>query len=213
MLTRCALTYPTQSLARLGARTLGVDATASNIAIASEHASRDPGLTSGLSALRYVHGTAEAVLARGEQFDIVTSMEVVEHVADPESFARTLAALAKPGGHIFMSTIAKTPLSWFLTILMAENVLGLATPGTHHWSQYVDPDQLTGFFTKGLGWHNNGQSIVPGAPRVQLPARLQHETRGLVYVPWKNTWDLASRGCSMAEQCNYIFWIRKPQDA
>lgn len=189
----------------MGGRTLGIDATGANIAIASEHAARDPSLSGKLSHLKYEHGTAEAVLARGQQFDVVTSMEVVEHVADPESFVRTLAALVKPGGHIFMSTIAKTPLSWFLTIAMAENVLRLATPGTHHWSQYVDPEQLASFFTEGLGWYKNAETQNP-----DLPRRLQLETRGIIYMPWKNTWDLAPRDCSLAKQCNYVFWIRKP---
>ena len=114
---RCASLPPTrqrrshqQSLARLGAHTLGIDASASNVGIASLHASADPSLNlsspvassssaarEGKGTLTYEHTSAEDVLAaRGPgQFDVVTSMEVLEHVDNPRAFLRTCADLVK----------------------------------------------------------------------------------------------------------------------
>jgi 2-polyprenyl-6-hydroxyphenyl methylase/3-demethylubiquinone-9 3-methyltransferase len=80
-----------QSLARLGARTLGIDASESNIKIASLHASADP----KLSSLKYRHASAETLLNEPQRFDVVCSMEVLEHVDNPAQFLSTCAELVK----------------------------------------------------------------------------------------------------------------------
>lgn len=190
-----------ESLARLGARTLGIDASASNIGIASVHASKDPSFHS--SSLEYRNVTAEALLTEGKRFDVVCSMEVIEHVDNPAGFLRSCAELVKPGGHLFLSTIARTPLSYLLTIFAAEHVLRLVTPGTHTHSKFVNPSELLDFFAK---------QPQPWISRLygDLPSRLEAEIRGLVYVPWKGSWTLTPRGAWGATDCNYIFWARKP---
>ncbi|ETS62037.1 hypothetical protein PaG_03593 [Moesziomyces aphidis] len=195
-----------ESLARLGARTTGVDASASNIGIATTHASRDPLLSRphslGGSSLTYLHTTAEQLVAEGRQFDVVCAMEVLEHVNGPADFMRSLDRLLKPGGHLFMSTIARTPLSWFLTIFMAEDVLRLVTPGTHTHSQYINPDELKRFVQNDLKWFAKGS---------KLPQRMHFEVRGTAYLPWKGTWSLAAPESALpATQCNYFVWARKP---
>ena len=200
-----------ESLARLGARTTGVDASSSNIGIATTHAARDPLLSRdhplGGPVLKYMHTTAEDLVAQNRTFDVVCAMEVLEHVNGPADFLRSLDRLVKPGGHLFMSTIARTNLSWFLTIFMAEDVLRLVTPGTHTHHQYINPKELVDFFKNDLKWYGQGQS--------NLPQRLHFETRGTAYLPWKGTWTLAPSGTSLSgtQECNYFFWARKPLHA
>lgn len=196
-----------ESLARLGAKTTGVDASKSNIGIATTHAARDPLFAQphalGGNSLSYLHTTAEDLVAQGKTFDVVCAMEVVEHVNGPADFLRSLDKLVKPGGHIFMSTIARTNLSWFLTIFMAENVLRLVTPGTHTHSQYINPSELVDFFQNDLHWYSHG---------TKLPQRLHYEVRGTAYLPWSATWDLAPPSSNLpgTQSCNYFFWARKP---
>lgn len=92
-----SLIHVTQSLARLGANTLGIDASEKNIGIARQHAMTDPRLTPGspYSTLDYQHTTAEALLEQPKRFDAVCSMEVLEHVDNPASFLSTCAELVK----------------------------------------------------------------------------------------------------------------------
>ncbi|KAI0341880.1 ubiquinone biosynthesis O-methyltransferase [Trametopsis cervina] len=208
-----------ESLARLGGNVVGVDASSSNINIASTHASLDPSLqpstshiTSRAGSLEYKHTSAEELLEeRGpNSFDVVCSMEVLEHVDNPRGFLDSCAQLVKPGGHLFLSTIARTPLSYLLTILMAEDVLRFVAPGTHTYSKYVNPAELEEYFRAyrsptaptGPPWIN-GHGPMP---------RTQAETRGMIYLPWKGEWVLADRGSKWAEGCNYLFWVRKPRN-
>ena len=132
-------------------------------------------------------------------------MEVIEHVASPRLFLHSLADMVKPGGHLFMSTIARTPLSHFLTITMAETVLRLVTPGTHRHDQYINPSELVEHFSTDIPWIHPQDSTEPH--------RLQYETRGAFYVPGLGKWYLASRGMDKygSEQANYFFWVRKPR--
>jgi polyprenyldihydroxybenzoate methyltransferase / 3-demethylubiquinol 3-O-methyltransferase len=84
-----------QSLARLGARTTGIDASEANIGIASTHAAGDPQFARSTKSLTYLHATAEAMLAEGKQYDVVCSMEVLEHVNTPSEFLHVCAQLVK----------------------------------------------------------------------------------------------------------------------
>ncbi|KDN52140.1 ubiquinone biosynthesis O-methyltransferase [Tilletiaria anomala UBC 951] len=200
-----------ESLARLGARTTGLDASSSNIAIAKVHAAKDPAFSSGQHTLQYQHGTAEGVRADGKTFDVVTAMEVVEHVNAPADFLRCLGDLVKPGGHIFMSTISRNVFAYFLTIFMAEKVMRTVSPGTHTYAQYIKPEELVGFFREDVGWHSpSSLSATQKDLQSTLPERLRYETRGVAYLPWKSAWELGPRGSELAQQCNYFFWIRKP---
>jgi 2-polyprenyl-6-hydroxyphenyl methylase/3-demethylubiquinone-9 3-methyltransferase len=107
-----------------------------------------------------------------------------------------------------MSTIARTPLSYFLTILMAENVLRLVTPGTHKHDQYVNPIELEQHFRTHRPWI----SAQPASFASHWPRRMQYETRGTFYVPGVNRWSLASREANqtLTQSANYFFWVRKP---
>ncbi|KAJ7707706.1 S-adenosyl-L-methionine-dependent methyltransferase [Mycena rosella] len=196
-----------ESLARLGAKTLGVDASEANIAIAKLHAAQDPRLAQPESSttLSYLHTPAEALLANPKRYDVVCSMEVLEHVDNPPEFLDTCARLIKPGGHLFLSTISRTPLAYFLTIFMAENVLRRVATGTHTHSKYVRPEELTAFFRS----YPNTEAPWVDAGRGS-PTRTQAEIRGLVYNPLSARWILAPRDAWGAAECNYIFWVRKP---
>ena len=132
-----------EPLARLGALVPGVDAAPENIAAATMHAAQ-----SGL-AITYRAGDAAAVA--GETFDLVTCLEVVEHVTDPAAFITALAALVAPGGLLVMSTPNRTPLSRLALVEGAER-LGMIPRGTHDWDKFLTPPELTAFVeATGLG--------------------------------------------------------------
>ncbi|KAI0258711.1 3-demethylubiquinone-9 3-methyltransferase [Gloeopeniophorella convolvens] len=196
-----------ETLARSGANTLAIDASAENIGVASSHASADPALLN----LTFRHTSAETLVKEQKRFDVVCSMEVIEHVDNPAAFLRSCAELVKPGGHLFLSTIARTSLSYLLTILAAEKILRLVEPGTHTHSKYVNPEELIGFFTKPLA-----EGAPPWISRTYaqgLPSRAEAEVRGIVYLPWRGDWVLAPRSAApWSTQCNYLFWGRKPGD-
>ncbi|KAG7093697.1 hypothetical protein E1B28_007352 [Marasmius oreades] len=194
-----------ESLARLGARVLGIDASESNIAIAKHHASLDSTLNSNLS---YKHTSAEVLLNRPKRFDVVCSMEVLEHVDNPTAFLSTCAELIKPSGHLFLSTISRTPLAYLLTIFLAEKALRKVTEGTHTYSKYIKPSELIEYFREYRSLDNSR----PWISRISgdLPTRTEAEVRGLVYNPLQSNWILAPRGAWGATDCNYLFWVRKP---
>ncbi|RIB06298.1 S-adenosyl-L-methionine-dependent methyltransferase [Gigaspora rosea] len=131
-----------ESLVRLGASVVGADASLENIQIAKLHARKDPSLYSGPGILEYKCITAEKLLENGESFDIVCAMEIIEHVNHPVEFLKACAGLVKPGGHLFLSTISRTPLSYVLTILLAERVFRIVPNGTHDFNNYLRPDEL-----------------------------------------------------------------------
>jgi len=122
-----------EPLARLGATVTGVDAAAENIAAAKAHAAG-----SGL-AIDYRAGELGS-LGLGT-FDLVTSMEVIEHVADKAAFVSQLAAHLAPGGLMVLSTPNRTPQSRLLLVGAAE-MFGAIPKGTHHWDDFVTPDEL-----------------------------------------------------------------------
>lgn len=205
-----------ESLARLGAQTLGIDASESNIRIASTHADADPLLSSSFptsSSLHYRNTSAEQLLKEPERFDVVCSMEVIEHVDNPTAFLATCAELVKPGGHIFLSTIARTPLAFLLTIVAAEYMMRKVAIGTHTYSKFVNPSELISFFQS-----YSSPSMTSKQPWITRtygggqPTRKEAEVRGLIYKPWSGDWELMSRSASQwgAAECNYLFWVRKP---
>lgn len=125
-----------EPMARLGADVVGADAAARNIPVAQIHAQQ-----SGLT-IDYRHCTAEDLVAAGEQFDVVLNMEVVEHVADPQSFLTTCQQLLKPGGLMVCSTLNRNPKSYLMAIIGAEYVMRWLPKGTHEWSKFITPDEL-----------------------------------------------------------------------
>jgi 2-polyprenyl-6-hydroxyphenyl methylase/3-demethylubiquinone-9 3-methyltransferase len=129
----CGAGLLAEPLARLGAHVTGIDAAPELIEAARTHAGQ-----SGL-AIRYVAGEVGSLEGR---FDLVTALEVVEHVADPASFVRSLADKLAPGGLLLMSTPNRTGLSKLLTITLAEGT-GRIPRGTHDFDQFLAPEQLT----------------------------------------------------------------------
>ena len=128
----CGAGLLAEPLARLGAAVTGVDAAAESIAVAQAHAA-----AAGL-AIDYRAGGVDA--AEGA-FDLVTCLEVIEHVADREAFARGLAARLAPGGLLVLSTPNRTPLSRLALITLAEGTRRIPQ-GTHDWSRFLTPGEL-----------------------------------------------------------------------
>lgn len=126
-----------ESMARAGARVTGIDMGEAPLAVAVLHAEE-----SGL-AIEYRKISAEELAAEfpGE-FDVVTCMEVLEHVPDPASTIAACARLAKPGGQVFFATINRNPKSYLLAIVGAEYLLGLLPKGTHDYKKLIRPAEL-----------------------------------------------------------------------
>lgn len=131
----CGAGLLSEPLARLGAKVTGLDAAQENIGAARAHAS-SVGLT-----IDYRHGGIEALVA--ETFDLVTSMEVIEHVADVDAFIFGLVRALAPGGLMILSTPNRTPLSRLAMITIGEGT-GIIPRGTHDWERFLTPEELTG---------------------------------------------------------------------
>ncbi len=125
-----------EPLARLGAAVTAIDAAPEAIEVAGTHAEAQ-----GL-AIDYRVAGAETLAAAGERFDLVTSMEVIEHVADLAAFVAALAALIAPGGLAVLSTPNRTARSRLALITLGEG-LRLIPRGTHDWSKFITPDELS----------------------------------------------------------------------
>ena len=110
-------------------------------------------------------------MARGEAFDMVLAMEVVEHVADVSAFVAACCAVVKPRGLLAMATINRTLRAFALAIVGAEYVLGWLPKGTHRWEKFVTPDELT------LAIENNGLAVT--------------DVSGVVYSPLRDAWSLS----------------------
>ena len=129
----CGAGLLAEPLARLGAQVTGVDAAPENVGAARAHAA-----ASGLD-VEYVAGGIEDLA--GRTFDLVTSMEVIEHVANPAAFVAGLADALAPGGLLILSTPNRTALSRLAMITLGEGT-GAIPRGTHDWDQFLTPDEL-----------------------------------------------------------------------
>jgi 2-polyprenyl-6-hydroxyphenyl methylase / 3-demethylubiquinone-9 3-methyltransferase len=126
-----------EGLARMGAQVTGVDMAVKALAVAKLHA-----LEANI-IVDYREATAEAMAReQPEQFDIVTCLEMLEHVPDPASVVAACAKLAKPGATLFFSTISRTPKAYALAVLGAEYILGLLPKGTHEYAKFLKPSEL-----------------------------------------------------------------------
>lgn len=125
-----------EPMARLGAKATGIDASETNIKVATLHAEK-----AGLH-IDYRATTAEDLAHSGATFDIVMALEIIEHVADVNLFYDALAALVKPGGLLILSTLNRTPKSYALGIIGAEYVLRWVPRGTHSWRKFIRPSEM-----------------------------------------------------------------------
>ncbi|WP_143152680.1 bifunctional 2-polyprenyl-6-hydroxyphenol methylase/3-demethylubiquinol 3-O-methyltransferase UbiG [Marivita hallyeonensis] len=169
-----------EPMARLGATVVGVDAGGGNIPVAQTHARQ-----SGLD-IDYRHTTAEAMAEAGEAFDVVLSMEVIEHVADPLAFLTACARLAKPGGLHICSTLNRNAKSFAAAIVGAEYVMRWLPKGTHDWSKFITPDELYALLRQ------SGLDPV--------------DRKGFQFNPVSWQWSLSDRDLSV----NYVTTALKP---
>ncbi|CAK0756230.1 Ubiquinone biosynthesis O-methyltransferase [uncultured Gammaproteobacteria bacterium] len=168
-----------EPMARLGAEVLGIDAAERNVKTAAVHAAE-----AGL-AIDYRLSAAETLAETGDQFDVVLAMEIVEHVADVPLFLKSVAALVKPGGLLFMATLNRTPKSWLMAIVGAEYVLRWLPRGTHDWQKFVKPSELAA-------------GLVPAGLVIR-------DLTGMIYHPLTDSFALAPRDLAV----NYMLWVEK----
>ncbi len=165
---------------RMGFSVTGLDASEKNIGTAKAHAEEG-----GLD-IRYLNQTVEQLAASGEVlYDVVLTMEVIEHVSDPEAFLKTCAALVKPGGLLFVATLNRTIKSHALAIVGAEYILKWVPAGTHDWDKFLKPDELRGF--------------LDGTPLTPDPAI------GVSFNPFSQAWSLSDD-----TDVNYMMVARNP---
>ena len=126
------------AMARAGATVTGIDLAGKSLKVAQLHA-----LESQTPNVSYREISAEALAAETPaQFDVVTCMEMLEHVPDPASIVKACATLVKPGGWVFFSTLNRNPKSFLFAIIGAEYVLNLLPKGTHEYARFIRPGEL-----------------------------------------------------------------------
>lgn len=147
-----------ESLARAGANVTGIDLASNAIEVAKHHAKQDPSIQ-----IDYYKASAEDFAEKHpEQFDVITCMEMLEHVPDPASIIEACARLLKPQGKIFLSTLNRNIKSYLYAIIGAEYILKLLPQGTHDYAKFIRPSELSrvlrekGFTVKNMeGLHYN----------------------------------------------------------
>jgi 2-polyprenyl-6-hydroxyphenyl methylase/3-demethylubiquinone-9 3-methyltransferase len=170
------------AMARKGATVTGIDLASKALKVAQLHA-----LEAQTPNVQYREISAEAMAAENPQgFDVVTCMEMLEHVPDPSSVVRACAALVKPGGWVFFSTLNRNPKSFLFAIVGAEYVLKLLPRGTHEYAKLIRPSELAAYCR---------------AARLDL-----RHTRGMGYNPITRRYAL-----NTDTSVNYLFATQKPQ--
>jgi 2-polyprenyl-6-hydroxyphenyl methylase/3-demethylubiquinone-9 3-methyltransferase len=146
-----------ESIARKGANVTGIDLSEKALKVADLHS-----LESGVQ-VRYELISAEDLAAReAGLYDVVTCMEMLEHVPDPASVVHACATLVKPGGHVFFSTLNRNPKSYLFAVIGAEYLLNLLPKGTHDYAKFITPAELSQYIRnagmtvdtlKGMGYN------------------------------------------------------------
>jgi len=169
-----------EGLSQRGAHVLGIDMGEAPLSVAKLHA-----LETGID-IEYRQMTAE-LLAQEEAgtYDIVTCLEMLEHVPDPKSIISACARLLKPGGELFLSTINRNPKAYLFAIVGAEKVLKMLPKGTHEYKKFIKPSELSGFIrSEGLDFK---------------------DITGMVYNPLLKEYKLAKD-----VDVNYLMHVTKP---
>ncbi|MDC1190970.1 bifunctional 2-polyprenyl-6-hydroxyphenol methylase/3-demethylubiquinol 3-O-methyltransferase UbiG [Gammaproteobacteria bacterium] len=118
----------------------GIDAAGPGIEIAKQHANENN------KEVFYRATTAEELIdSESEKYDVVTCLEVIEHVPDPQSLVTACSKLLKPGGSLFLSTINRNPRSWITAIVGAEYIFNILPKGTHEFAKFIKPSELAGY--------------------------------------------------------------------
>ena len=164
-----------------------IDPTPECIAVAQDKQRSDPALQS--PKLAFLNCAIEELPEQVEDVDVITLFEVLEHISQPSNFLMECVKHLKPGGWVIGSTIARSPVSYFTTKVIAEAPLvGIVPRGTHDWDQYINPEELRGWF-EGRAEGQWGD----------------FQTQGVVYVPlvgWKPVQGSEGWG-------NYFFGVQK----
>tara|TARA_B110001452_G_scaffold231869_1_gene208921 strand:+ start:2391 stop:3095 length:705 start_codon:yes stop_codon:yes gene_type:complete len=170
-----------EAMAQRGARVTGIDMGEAPLAVGNLHK-----LESGVE-VDYIKSTAEDFAeSHPAAFDTVTCLEMLEHVPDPSSVVKACAAMTKPGGMIFFSTINRNPKSYLLAIIGVEYVLRMLPKGTHEFSKFIRPSELS-------QWAREAGLEVT-------------EMTGLLYNPLTKTYKLSQTDVDV----NYMICARKP---
>ena len=171
-----------EAMAQRGATVVGIDLAAEALAAAARHAE-----ASGVEVDYRCIGTEDLAMEEPAAFDVVTCMELLEHVPDPAAIVDACARLAKPGGTLVFATINRNPKAWLLAIVGAEYVLGLLPRGTHEYAKLVRPSELAAW-ARAAG-------LDPAAER------------GLAYNPLTRRYRLTDD-----VDVNYMLACRRPGD-
>jgi len=130
-----------ESMAKKGADVTGIDLSEAALEVATLHA-----MEGSVANLNYECCSAEDYAAKHQgTFDIVTCMEMLEHVPEPENIVQSCQRLLKPGGAAFFSTLNRNNKSWLMAIVGAEYILNLLPRGTHEWNRFIKPSELSGW--------------------------------------------------------------------
>jgi 2-polyprenyl-6-hydroxyphenyl methylase/3-demethylubiquinone-9 3-methyltransferase len=150
------------AMARKGAQVLGIDLATKSLKVAQLHA-----LEAETPGVQYREVSAEALAAeQPQQYDVVTCMEMLEHVPDPAAVVKACADLVKPGGWVFFSTLNRNPKSFLFAIVGAEYVLNLLPRGTHEYARMIKPSELS-LFARASGLEVQGMRGMAYNPLTQ----------------------------------------------
>lgn len=163
-----------EPLARLGAKVTGVDASAKALDVAREHAAGQK------LKITYIDGSVESLASKGQTFDVILAMEILEHVADIGSFLNAASALVKPNGLMIFSTVNRTTKSFLFGVVVAEHIMGWVPKGMHDWNKFVRPSELAVYLSRA------GLELS--------------DLMGVVYNPFKDDFKL----CAGKMQINYL---------
>jgi 2-polyprenyl-6-hydroxyphenyl methylase/3-demethylubiquinone-9 3-methyltransferase len=151
-------------LCRLGGKVTGIDADATAISVATQHAEAE-----NLS-INFINGAAEDLVQKNKKFDVVMALEIIEHVDNPSLFIELCANLVEPDGVVIFSTLNRTWKSYALGIIAAERILGWVPVGTHDWKKFIKPSEL--------------------AKMAQSAGLFLRDAKGMVYNPLKSEFSI-----------------------
>ena len=169
-----------EAMARKGARVTGLDMATELLKVAQLHA-----LEAGVAVNYLLESAEQHAVERAGAYDVVTCMEMLEHVPDPAQVVVALAALVRPGGHVFLSTINRTPRAYLRAVIGAEYVLRLLPTGTHTYEKFIRPSELSAWARSA------GLDIV--------------DVAGLDYDPFSRTARIVTDA-----RVNYLMHLAKP---
>ena len=169
-----------EAMAKAGAGVTAIDLADDLVKVARLH-----GLESGVQVDYRVQAVEALAAEQPGAFDVVTCMEMLEHVPDPAAILQACATLLKPGGRLFVSTLNRTPAAFALAIVGAEYIARLLPRGTHRYSEFIKPSELAAWLR---------------AAGLQL-----EDVSGLMYEPWRNAARIVAR-----TDVNYVACALKP---